>query len=173
MIRPVTLDDAKAINDIYNGYVLNDTVTFDIEPYTLEEMRQCISNISAQSLYFVYEVEGKVVAYCYAHTWKERVAYQNTLETTIYVSPSFLRKGIGKFMMEELIEACRKKGYHALVACITSGNEASFKLHEKLGFKKVAEFEEVGCKFNKWLGVRYYEFLLSSTTASCSADSAK
>ena len=102
----------------------------------------------------------EVVGYCYAHAWKEKAAYKYTLETTVYLSPGYKGKGIGRQLMERLIEECRVGGYHALIACITEGNEASCSLHEKLGFRKVSHFEKVGLKFGRWLDVVDYELII-------------
>ena len=161
MIRPVQLQDAKSITDIYNEYVLHSVATFDTEPLQEETMRSRIAEISAHFPYFVYEVDNKVVGYCYAHPWKERAAYRYTLETTVYLSPESTGKGIGKQLMVKLIDECRQKGFHALIACITEGNEASNILHEKLGFKQVSRFEKVGLKFDRWLDVVDYELVLA------------
>ncbi len=92
MIRRVELQDAKAIAAIYNEYVIHSVVTFDIEPVREEDMRGRIAGISAHYPYFVCESDGKVVGYCYAHPWKQRVAYGHTLETTVYFFPIVLGK---------------------------------------------------------------------------------
>ena len=160
MIRKVDLEDAEAITAIYNEYVINSTATFETEPVAVEDMRERITQISANFPYFVYEIDNEVVGYCYAHLWKERAAYRYTLETTVYLSTKHIGKGIGRLLMQRLIEKCRESGYHALIACITKGNETSYALHAKLGFKQVAGYEQVGRKFNRWLGVVDYELLL-------------
>lgn len=159
-IREVTLEDAKAIADIYNIYVKDTDITFETEPVSVEEMRERIATISAHNPYLVYEMEGEIAGYSYVHGWKERAAYQYTVETTVYLSPKYFRKGIGRKLMERLIEECRAYGFRALIACITDGNEVSFILHEKLGFKKVSHFEKVGRKFDRWIDVVDYELLL-------------
>ena len=92
---------------------------------------------------------------------RKSAAYRYTLETTVYLSPDYLGRGIGKRLMRELIEACRRNGYRALIACITAGNEASIALHTGLGFKQVSHFEQVGRKFGRWLDVVDYELLLN------------
>ena len=159
-IRPVTLSDAEAITEIYNHYIKETAITFEVEPITVEEMASRIREISANFPYFVYEEKGKVLGYCYAHLWKQRAAYSKTLETTIYLDKNATRRGIGSLMVKHLIELCREQGYHALIACITEGNEASVRMHEKLGFKQVSEFKEVGQKFGQWLGVVDLEYIL-------------
>lgn len=160
MIRPVKPEDTKAITAIYNEYVVHSVATFETEPLQEEEVRSRIADISAHYPYFVYEVDGEVAGYCYAHAWKKRAAYKYTLETTVYLSPRYTGRGIGKELMTTLIEECRRGGYRALIACITEGNEASNSLHTRLGFKQVSCFEKVGLKFDRWLDVVDYELLL-------------
>ncbi len=158
-IRPVTLEDAGAIVDIYNYFITDTTVTFEVQPLTVEEMAERIREISARFPYFVYEEDGRVLGYCYAHLWKERAAYSKTLETTVYLHKDATHRGIGSMMVNHLVDLCRDEGYHALIACITEGNEASVKMHEKLGFRQVSEYKEVGRKFGEWLGVVDLELL--------------
>lgn len=160
MIREVKLDDCKAIAEIYNEYVLHSTITFETEPVTNETMQDRIQKLSEKYPYYVYEEKGDIIGYCYAHDWKQKAAYKHTLETTIYLSPNNKGKGIGTLLMQYLIEQCKQRGYHSLIACITEGNEASNHLHLKLGFEQVSHFREVGMKFDKWLDVVDYELLL-------------
>ena len=138
----------------------NSVVTFDIEPVGVEEMQLRIVSVASAYPYFVYEKEGRLVGYCYAHAWKEKAAYRHTLETTIYLSPDVRGEGIGRLLMERLIDECRKLGHRALIACITEGNETSCIFHEQLGFKPVSHFEKVGFKFGRHLDVIDYELLL-------------
>lgn len=161
MIRVVTLQDAQAIADIYNEYVINTTITFETEPVSVEDMQNRIHTLSSRFPYFVYEEEGQVIGYCYAHHWKERAAYRYTLETTVYLAPQSIGKGIGVVLMNKLIEACKEQDYHSLIACITTGNQASNHLHAKLGFKQVSHYKEVGLKFGRWLDVIDYELIIS------------
>ena len=136
MIRNVNATDAQAIAHIYNHYVLNTNISFETQAVTTADMLHRITSISAQYPYLVYEHEGHVVGYCYAHLWKERVAYSQTLETTIYLHPDYCGRGIGKRLMQQLIEQCRAQGFHALIACITGGNEGSIALHRRWALNK-------------------------------------
>ncbi len=160
MIRYANLQDAGAIVGIYNEYIINSVVTFETEPLCEEEMRTRMGGILDHYPYFVYEEDGKVVGFCYAHPWKERAAYRYTLETTVYLSSSHVGKGLGRSLMERLINECRNCGYKALIACITAENEASVALHTKLDFEKVSHFEKVGLKFGRWLDVVDYELVI-------------
>ena len=161
MIRKVTVQDAQAIADIYNVYVQKSVVTFETELVTLQEIRRRIEEISVRYPYLVYEEDGKILGYCYAHKWKTRTAYSRTLETTVYVAAASQRKGIGRELMKHLIEECRQIDAHVLVACITGNNENSIELHRQLGFQQVSHFYQVGMKFGLWLDVVDFQLLLS------------
>lgn len=153
MIRKVKADDCFAIADIYNGYVRNSTATFETEPVSYADMRKRINSISRSYPYFIYEVDGVVAGYCYAHPWKERAAYSKTLETTVYIAEQCHRQGIGEALIRKLIEECRKRGFEVLVACVTADNHASCAIHRKLGFRQASLFEKVGIKFGIYLDV--------------------
>lgn len=175
----IAVEDACRIAEIYNYYVKNSVATFDTEEWSTEKMMDKIMAISSEFPYFVIRADendtdidtdkvsahntgkkGKIAGYCYVHPWKEKDAYKDTLESTIYISPEYTGKGIGKLLMNRLIETCRKRDIKVLIACITEGNEGSFILHEHLGFEKVSHFKKVGIKLGKWLDVVDYELIL-------------
>ena len=160
MLRKVKFTDASYITAIYNRYIAETTISFETECLTEEKMLERIRDISGKYPYFVWEENGKPAGYCYAHQWKERAAYSRTLETTIYIDAQWQRRGIGRRLMEALIEECRAQGYHALIACITGDNDTSIKMHERLGFTKVSCFKEVGHKLGRVLDVVDLELLL-------------
>ena len=115
MVRKVILQDAAAIAEIYNEYVMNSSITFETDEVSVEEMQSRIQDISSEFPYYVYEKDGIIVGYCYAHAWKKRAAYRYTLETTVYLSPNSIGKGIGMILMTKLIKSCAELGYHSLV----------------------------------------------------------
>lgn len=160
MIRRVEAKDVKSITGIYNGYVEHGVASFETQPLTEEEMLSRIMSIVAEYPYVVFEEGNTVVGFAYAHQWKERAAYHNTWETTVYVAPAYFRRGIGELLMNRIISDCRKAGCHALIACITGGNLPSCRLHEKLGFRQVSFFKAVGEKLGRQLDVVDYELLL-------------
>jgi Sortase and related acyltransferases len=160
MIRKVKPEDARDIALIYNYYIEKSTITFETDPVSVEEMSERIAAISGKYLYFVYEESGKVIGYCYVSSWKKKAAYNKTVESTIYIEKDFQGQGIGRALMNELINKLKEKSFHAVIACITTPNPESVKLHEKLGFRQVSEFKEVGYKFEKWLDVGDWELLL-------------
>ena len=160
MIRKAKPEDAHDIALIYNYYIENSTITFETNPVSHEEMACRIADISEKYPYFVYEESGKVVGYCYVSSWKKKAAYSKTVESTVYIDKNFQGKGIGRALMNKLINDLKEKSFHAVIACITTPNPISVKLHEDLGFRKVSEFHEVGYKFGKWLDVGDWELLL-------------
>ena len=160
MIRPVNLNDAAQIADIYNHYILHSAITFETAPLTEEEMRSRIALISRENPYLVEEEDGQINGYCYYHRWKEREAYRHSVETTVYVHPDRQRQGSGRRLMLALIEAARRTDVHCMIACITCPNAASEALHKLLGFRQVSLYKEVGRKFGRWLDVYDFELLL-------------
>lgn len=160
MIRKVEARDAGAINDIYAYYITETAITFETEPLPSGEMLHRIETLAAHGPYFVYEEDGRVLGYCYAHQWKARAAYAHTFEITIYLAHDAKRRGIGTQLLSHLIADCRQCGIHALIACITEDNSASIAIHEKFGFRQVSCYHEVGHKFGRWLGVKDYELIL-------------
>ena len=160
IIRNVNAGDAEAIAHIYNHYIKSSTATFDTETCSAESMSGLIRQVYAAYPFLVYEEEGRVIGFCYAHIWKTKSAYARTLETTIYLSPSYTCKGIGTKLMQALISECRQRGIHALIACITAENAESIAFHKKFGFTQVSLFKEVGEKFGRLLDVADFELIL-------------
>lgn len=160
MIRNVRAEDAAAIAEIYNYFVLNTTVSFETDKVSPSEMARRIRDISAVFPYYVHEGNGEINGYGYAHLWKERQAYCRTLETTVYIAPSCHGRGIGREIMRRLIEECRHRGFLVLVACITADNIPSRRFHQSLGFRQVSLFEGVGFKFGRRLDVADYQLTL-------------
>ena len=156
MIRKATLKDIKAITKIYNYYVLNDIATFAEEPILLKETEE---NIKKAILWLVYIEDEKIVGYAYASNWKERSAYRFSAETSVYLSPNYLGKGIGSKLYKHLLSEIKKLDIHSVIGGISLPNKASEKLHEKFGYQKVAHYKEIGFKFNKWIDVGYWQLV--------------
>ena len=161
MTRDATLEDTAAVAAIYNKCVLESTATFETEPLSAAQMRARMEGIMERFPYIVGEIGGEVAGFACAHIWRERPAYGRTLETTVYVAEKFRGRGMGEELLGEIVGRCeRLPGAHALIACITSENAPSVRLHEKLGFRRVSDFREVGFKFGRYLGVSDFELLL-------------
>jgi phosphinothricin acetyltransferase len=160
MIRSATIEDAGAICSIYNPYVVGTTITFEDQEVSAEVMRARIAEVTVALPWLVFEAEDEVGGYAYATRWRARAAYRYSVETTVYLAPRFQRRGIGKKLYRELIEKLRGLGVHRAMGGIALPNAGSVALHEKLGFKKVAHFEEVSRKFDRWIDVGYWQLSL-------------
>jgi L-amino acid N-acyltransferase YncA len=159
-IRPCRQADAASICAIYNHHVVNTVVTFEETPVANEEMARRIDEIGAAWPWLVCEERGTVAGYAYAAPWKARSAYRFSVETTVYLEPSFFRRGIGTRLYQALIDELKNGDAHCAVGGIALPNPASVALHEKLGFAKIGHFKEVGCKFGRWIDVGYWELIL-------------
>lgn len=163
-MRDVTESDAAQICDIYNYYVLHTTITFEEEAVSADAMVLRIEEggeDGARGLpWLVWGEEEQVLGFCYASKWKGRCAYRHSVESTVYVHPDFLGRGIGLRLYEALLAELRLLGIHAVMGGIALPNEASVALHERLGFEKVAHFREVGRKFERWIDVGYWQLVL-------------
>lgn len=165
MIRHFRPSDAPAIASIYNHYVEHTTASFEDESLSTEEMCRRIELYDRDVPVLVWEEDGRIEGYCYAHRWKGYAAYAATFEETIYLRPEARGKGAGRALLEALIGHCRQRGVHVLVACITGENTKSCLFHERMGFEKVSEFREVGCKMGRWLDVVDYQLILPVLSA--------
>ncbi|HEQ0023367.1 TPA: N-acetyltransferase [Pseudomonas aeruginosa] len=157
IIRLCESRDVAQICEIYNYYINHTVITFETEPLTISEMSERIDAYTKVYPWFVCEVEGRIVGYAYASKWKERSAYKNTAEVTVYLKNGLSRQGFGKALYASLLQSLRELKCHVVLACIALPNEPSEKLHEHLGFKKVAHFSEVGYKFGNWVDVGYWQ----------------
>jgi L-amino acid N-acyltransferase YncA len=160
-IRPATAADAEAIARIYNHYIAHTIVTFEEEAVDAAEMARRIADVQAASLpWLVVEDEGGIQGYAYATKWRPRRAYRFSAEVTVYLAPDESGRGLGTLLYTHLIAALRARDFHALIGGIALPNDASVALHEKLGFRKVAHFEQTGFKFDRWIDVGYWELIL-------------
>ena len=161
IIRNVTLNDARAICDIYNYYIENTAISFEIQPVSEEEMRERIGDIiNSGYLYYVGEIDGEVIGYCYTHRWNNRSSYAATQEVSMYFNIGQTGKGYGTQLYNYLFNHVDRDKVHTLIAGICIPNEGSVKLHEKFGFKKISHFKEVGRKFGQWRDVGHWQLIL-------------
>ncbi len=160
-IRNVSPDDAPDITRIYNYYIADTIVTFEEKTVSEDVIGDRINDIQLSQLpWFVAEKDGKILGYSYASKWKERCAYRFSVEVTIYMGRDHVGKGIGYRLYNKVFAALESQGIHAAIAVIALPNDASIKLHEKMGFLKVAQLSEVGFKFNRWIDVGYWQRIL-------------
>ena len=157
MIRVARESDAKQIAEIYNDYVATTVISFDESPQPSEKFAQ---SITKGDPWFIYEEDGQVAGFAYAVQWKVKNAYRFIYESTIYLARENASKGNGSKLYKQLIEDCKSRGLHSLIACIALPYDISANFHEKHGFKKVGHISEAGFKFEKWVDVGYWQLIL-------------
>ena len=165
MIRQAVSTDAEAIARIYNHYVRETIVTFEEQPVSAEEMAKRLADTAVASLpWLVLEQDGAILGYALASKWKSRSAYRFAVETTIYLAPHCVGKGAGSRLYQSLVNDVRSRGFHTAIGGIALPNPGSVALHEKLGFRQVAHFSEVGFKLNRWIDVAYWQLPLTQAS---------
>ena len=161
MVRPAHPDDALAICEIYNHYILHTTITFEEDPLTPDEMRERIVDTIQTCPWFVCEEDGEVLGYCYGRKWRARAAYRHSVEATVYLDASAVGKGRGTALFGALLAELRAgHQFHCVIGGVALPNPASIALLEKFGLCQVAHFREVGRKFDRWIDVAYWQLLL-------------
>ncbi len=163
-IRRAQKPDLARINDIYNHYVAHTAITFDFEPITADQRSVWFEQFSTDGPHqlFVALREGRVIGFSYGHAFRQKPAYETTVETTVYLAHDVTRRGIGTRLYEALFEALSGQDLRMAVAGITLPNDASVALHEAFGFKPTGVLHEVGRKFDKYWDVAWYEKRLGS-----------
>lgn len=163
LIRPALLSDAREISEIYRYYVENTAITFDTVAPSENDIREKIADIQKGYPYLVIEEEGRVTSFAYAHAYKQKAAYDPTVELTVYTDHALLGKGRGRAIILSLLDELKKDPRrHTAIADITSPNERSERMFLSLGFKKVSEFPNVGYKFGAWQTVCDYIYPLKA-----------
>ena len=158
-IRHCAPGDYDAIVQIYNHYIENSHATFDLRPYSVGERAPWFSQFgeTGSRQLLVAEKHDTVLGYCCSTPFKDRAAYDVSVETTAYLAAAATGRGIGRRLYEPLLRNLTGIGLHGAYAGIALPNDASVHLHEALGFRKVGLYEEVGRKFGKYWSVAWYE----------------
>lgn len=161
-LRLATLEDAEAIRAIYNLEVLTSTATFDLLPRTPEEQRAWLAERSgARAVLVAVGDDGTVRGFGSLSPWRDRPAYATSVEDSVYVHRDHHGEGIGRALLTELVATATAHGFHALLARIVGGHEASIALHAGCGFEVVGTEREVGRKLGQWLDIVIMERLLA------------
>ena len=145
--------DIPVITRIYAHAVEHGTASFELTaPDEAEMARRMQALLDGKFPYFVAELDGAVVGYAYASLYRTRPAYRFTVENSVYVAPEIHRRGIGKALLIELIEACTALGFRQMIAVIGDSNQAaSIGVHRACGFEPAGNLRNIGFKFGRWL----------------------
>jgi phosphinothricin acetyltransferase len=163
-IRLARLEDSEAIRAIYNVEVETSTVTMDLRARTMDEQRHWLGARSGAHAVVVAVVEDgngeRVAGFASLSPWRSRPGYSTTVEDSVYVDRSQQGLGLGRRLLGELLAVARAHGFHAVMARIASGHEASLALHRRFGFELVGTEREVARKFGRWIDIDVLQLLL-------------
>jgi phosphinothricin acetyltransferase len=159
-LRDATPADAAAIAAIYNHYVATTPISMESDPVAPDEMARRIADVQGATLpWLVLLDQGRVLGYAYASKWRTRPGYRHAVESSVYVEAGQRGRGLGLALYRALLARLEGR-FHAVIGGIALPNAASIALHEKLGFRQVACFPEVGHKFGAWVDVAYWQLNL-------------
>jgi L-amino acid N-acyltransferase YncA len=166
IVRPATEADLPAILEIYNEAVLTTTASYDYEPRSLGHRQQWFAERKREGypVFVALDDSLRVVGWSALNPYHARRGYRFTVENSVYVAERARGKGIGRQLLQPLVEAARVQGFRAIIAAIDASNEVSLRLHASFGFEKVGHFKEVGYKFERWLDVIYMQLLFPRPT---------
>jgi phosphinothricin acetyltransferase len=152
-VRSATPADVPAITRIYAHAVKHGTASFELDPPDEAEMaRRQRTLLDGGYPYIIAEIDGALAGYAYAGPYRPRPAYRFSVEDSIYVDPDAQRRGVGRVLLEHLIEECERRGFRQMIAVIGDSAQApSIELHRALGFRMIGAVQNVGYKFGRWL----------------------
>jgi L-amino acid N-acyltransferase YncA len=153
LVRQATAADAEAIAAIFAHYVTSSVVTFEETPPTAGQWRDRLAALAGSGLpVLVAELDGTVAGYAYATAWRPKPAYRHTVEDTVYLAPESRGHGLGRLLLDALLEACASGGARQVIAVIAdTGDPASVALHRRCGFTDAGRLAEVGHKHGRWV----------------------
>jgi len=151
-IRPYQIEDAPILLEIINYNILNATALYDYEPRTLENQVAILEEKLSKGFPVIVATENKmVVGFGYYSEFRFREAYKFTVEHSVYAHPNHIGKGIGKLILENLIDLAKAQKLHTMIGVIDAENQSSIEFHKKFGFEIAGTIKESGFKFNRWL----------------------
>ena len=155
VIRKATESDLASMVEIYNYYIQNSVVTFDMDIMALSDWTEKFRWINELGLPFIVaeSQSGQIIGFAYVAPWRQKAAFKRTVEDSIYLRPAAIGKRVGTRLLQELLDQAKAAGVKEVVAVISDkGAESSIALHERFGFKHQGHLGKVGFKFGRWLG---------------------
>jgi phosphinothricin acetyltransferase len=159
LIRPGCEDDLVRLNDVYNHYVRETHITFDIEPITMERREEWFRSydVAGRHRLLVAVAGDGPLGYASSSPYRPKPAYETSVEASVYLAPEATGRGIGTALYSGLFDALDGEDVHRAYAGIALPNDASIALHERFGFRRVAYFTEQGRKLGRYWDVAWYE----------------
>jgi phosphinothricin acetyltransferase len=157
-VRSAEEDDLAAVAEIYDHYIRTSHATFDVEPMSGERRRAWFEeHPGGRHRALVAVIDGDVIGFASSGRYRTRPAYDTSVETSVYLDPAFVGRGVGTALYTVLFDALEGEDVHRAFAGIGLPNDASIALHERFGFRRVAHFSEQGRKFGRYWDVDWYE----------------
>lgn len=161
-IRDAAPADLPAMLAIYNDVIATTTAIYDYTPRALEAHEAWLRTKQEQNWpVLVADDDGAVAGYGSYGPFRPWPAYLHSVENSIYVAADRRGRGIGSVLLPAIIDHAARRGFHTMIAGIDAANEGSLRLHGKFGFRKVAQFHEVGWKFDRWLDLVFLQRMLN------------
>ena len=161
-IRPATEKDLSAILEIFNYEIIHTSYVYVYEPWTMDYITEWFRKKQKSNFPFlVAENENDVVGYGYYTKFREREAYDTTVEYSVYIEKANRGKGIAYKIVSKLIEIAKEQGIYTFIGGVDSENYDSIRFHKRMGFTQVAHIKSVAQKFNKWLDLFFFQLLLN------------
>ena len=150
-----------AVNEIYNHYVEQTAITFDLEPWDVARRQQWVAQFRSPNFFLVAEHQGQVVGYANNGKFRPKAAYDSSTEVTVYTAPHCSLRGVGSALYHALFQHIGGTSLHRAYAGIALPNDPSIRFHEKFGFRHIGTLTEVGTKFGRRVDVAWYEKALN------------
>lgn len=161
-IRNATIKDLATIVDIFNYEILNNEFVYIYEPWTLEYATTWFQEIKDNNFPFILiESANEILGYAYYTKFREREAYDSTVEYSVYIHRKHRKKGLAFQLVTRLIQLAKKEGYHVMVGGLDASNIASYNFHQRMGFTEVAHFKSIAKKNGKWLDLIFFQLMLN------------
>lgn len=165
-IRDAMPSDAEGIMAIYNHAVAHTTAIWNDTLVDAANRRQWMSDRLAMGCPVLVAVDAQqqVLGYASFGPWRAFDGFRHTVEHSVYVHPDRHGQGLGKALMQALIERAKALRKHVMVAAIEAGNTPSIRLHQQLGFEQTGLMPQVGTKFGRWLDLAFLQLRLDDGT---------
>ncbi|AEE96620.1 GNAT family N-acetyltransferase [Mahella australiensis] len=160
VVRNAVVGDLEDINRIYRYAVLHTTSSFDIEPPSMDDRYRWFLSHNNRYPVLVATYNKDVIGWGSLSQFAARPGYRFTVEDSIYIDPEYQRIGAGTLILQHLVGSAKRFKYHNIIAVIAGDNEASIKLHRKMGFQTAGCIREAGYKFDRWLDVIYMQYII-------------